>query len=83
MCYPLKSAFLLFLIILFNISSLQAQEIQKTKSSAVLYETEMREMLNFISTNCGKIEGIHSDHDPCNYNYKIRLPKIEFKSQDH
>ncbi len=39
-------------------------------------------MLFFISTNCGKIEGIHPSQDPCNYNLKIRLPKIEIKSAE-
>ena len=39
-------------------------------------------MLSFISKNCGKIEGIHPSQDPCNYNLKIRLPKIEIKSAE-
>ena len=82
MRYLLKSALLFLLIIFFNISSLQAQELQNNKTSAGLLETEMREMLSFISTNCRKIEGIHSEHDPCNYNYKIRLPSIELKSEE-
>ena len=42
----------------------------------------MTEMLSFISKNCGKIEGIHPSQDPCNYNLKIRLPKIEIKSAE-
>ncbi len=40
-------------------------------------KTKITEMLLFISTNCGKIEGIHPSQDPCNYNLKIRLPKVE------
>ena len=40
----------------------------------------MVEMLSFVSKNCGKIDGIHPSHDPCNYNFKIRLPKVEIKS---
>jgi len=81
MRYLLKSAFLFLLIIIFNLTSLQAKELQN-KSSASFYETEMREMFSFISINCGKIEGIHPKHDPCNYNYKIRLPSIELKSEE-
>ena len=45
-------------------------------------KTKMTEMLSFISKNCGKIEGIHPSQDPCNYNLKIRLPKIEIKSAE-
>lgn len=70
------------LILFLNIFTLQAQELQKNEATAGLLETEMREMLSFISANCEKIEGIHPNHDPCNYNYKIRLPAIEFKSKD-
>ena len=47
------------------------------------FETKMREMLSFISINCGKIEGIHPEHDPCSYNYKIRLPAIKSLSEEN
>ena len=40
-------------------------------------------MLSFVSKNCGKIDGIHPNHDPCNYNFKIRLPKVEIKSAEY
>ena len=40
-------------------------------------------MLSFVSKNCGKIDGIHPGHDPCNYNFKIRLPKVEIKSAEY
>ena len=42
----------------------------------------MFKMLLFLSVNCGNIDGIHSDHDPCNFNYdqkKLKLmPAIKF-----
>jgi len=47
------------------------------------FETKMVEMLSFVSKNCGKIDGIHPNHDPCNYNFKIRLPKVEIKSAEY
>ena len=47
------------------------------------FETKMVEMLSFVSKNCGKIDGIHPSHDPCNYNFKIRLPKVEIKSAEY
>ena len=47
-----------------------------------IFETKMVEMLSFLSKNCGKIDGIHPNHDPCNYNFKIRLPKVEKKSAE-
>jgi len=43
----------------------------------------MIEMLSFVSKNCGKIDGIHPSHEPCNYNFKIRLPKVEIKSAEY
>jgi len=43
----------------------------------------MVEMLSFLSKNCGKIDGIHPNHDPCNYNFKIRLPKVVKKSAEY
>ena len=48
-----------------------------------IFETKMVEMLSFLSKNCGKIDGIHPNHDPCNYNFKIRLPKVEIKSAEY
>ena len=48
-----------------------------------IFETKMVEMLSFLSKNCGKIDGIHPSHDTCNYNFKIRLPKVEKKSADY
>ena len=44
---------------------------------------KMNEMLSFLSENCGNIPGIHTAHNPCKYNYKIKLPKIlKVSSQD-
>lgn len=47
------------------------------------FETKMVEMLSSVSKNCGKIDGIHPNHDPCNYNFKIRLLKVEIKSAEY
>ena len=52
------------------------------KSLNGFFETKMVEMLSFLSKNCGEIDGIHPNHDPCNYNFKIRLPKVEIKSAE-
>ena len=62
----------------------QLQEEFKEKPQSInnYLKTKMNEMLSFISKNCGKIEGIHPSQDPCNYNLKIRLPKIEIKSAE-
>ena len=46
----------------------------------------MFKMLLFLSVNCGNIDGIHSDHDPCNFNYdqkKLKLmPAIKFMPKE-
>ena len=68
------------LLILISILLLSSPVIGQSLNSFL--KTKITEMLLFISTNCGKIEGIHPSQNPCNYNLKIRLPKVEIKSAE-
>ena len=71
------------ILIIFTISLLLLTSPLFGQSLNGFFETKMVEMLSFLTKNCGEIDGIHPYHDPCNYNFKIRLPKVEKKSVEY
>ena len=46
-----------------------------------MIEALMYSMLLWMGANCAAIDGIHPKHNPCQYNYNVKLPKVTFLSQ--
>ena len=46
-----------------------------------MIELLMTSMLMWMGANCTAIDGIHPKHNPCQYNYNVKLPKVTFLSQ--
>ena len=45
-----------------------------------MIEALMYSMLLWMSANC-TVDNIHPEHNPCQYNYNVELPKVVFLSQ--
>jgi len=45
-----------------------------------MVELLMTSMLMWMGANC-TVDNIHPEHNPCQYNYNIELPKVTFYSQ--
>ena len=86
MRYPVILLFILNLVFFVSCKTVIKQKTevpektltkQKTEvPTKTFFQNKMNEMLSFLSENCGNIPGIHAAHNPCKYNYKIKLPKI-------